>query len=323
MRRNLVIHWGRESPPIGGVTRCIETARRWSEGVGVPSILVDVRKPGSWVSALRKARAARLSIFHISSPRSVGLYRRVAKVLPHHTVAYFHGGTQIPALATLKATDLNVFSSAWATNEAVANALQDVTNRTIQLVSPFSNSAQSPVDGRIVPTAPRKNRGEDSYVVLAALNEGRPAYGIEFLLEVLHTLRARGYPLELRVLVYGRVSPDNPIVHQLQTSEWIHTTCNASPDEVRRLLLQADALVRPTSTDGDSLLVREALEHGVRVIASDVVPRPAGVELAPLDVAAFAFAILNVRSRVSSGRGLGLPLSVAISDLLADESAGV
>ena len=39
----------------------------------------------------------------------------------------------------------------------------------------------------------------------------------------------------------------------------------------------ADILVRPTVTDGDAVSIREALHFGADVIASDVVPRPAGV----------------------------------------------
>jgi glycogen(starch) synthase len=42
-------------------------------------------------------------------------------------------------------------------------------------------------------------------------------------------------------------------------------------------LALADAFVRPTRADGDSLSVREALGLGVRVVASDVGHRPAGV----------------------------------------------
>jgi glycosyltransferase involved in cell wall biosynthesis len=45
------------------------------------------------------------------------------------------------------------------------------------------------------------------------------------------------------------------------------------------LLRRSDLLVRPTTTDGDSLSLREALFVGCRVLASDAVPRPEGVAL--------------------------------------------
>ena len=38
-------------------------------------------------------------------------------------------------------------------------------------------------------------------------------------------------------------------------------------------------MIRATSTDGDSLSVREALDSGVRVLATDCVDRPDGVTL--------------------------------------------
>jgi len=41
------------------------------------------------------------------------------------------------------------------------------------------------------------------------------------------------------------------------------------------LILESDIVVRPTATDGDALTVREALFLGKKIIASDVVSRPA------------------------------------------------
>jgi hypothetical protein len=45
------------------------------------------------------------------------------------------------------------------------------------------------------------------------------------------------------------------------------------------LLSYSDIMIRATATDGDSLSVREALDQGVRVIATDCVDRPDGVLL--------------------------------------------
>jgi glycosyltransferase involved in cell wall biosynthesis len=45
------------------------------------------------------------------------------------------------------------------------------------------------------------------------------------------------------------------------------------------LLQQVDAYLRPTATDGSSVAVLEALSLGLPVIASDIVPRPTGVNL--------------------------------------------
>lgn len=53
--------------------------------------------------------------------------------------------------------------------------------------------------------------------------------------------------------------------------------------EIWPIFKQAPILLRITSTDGDSISVREALQFGSQVIATDVVSRPDGVSLVPLD----------------------------------------
>ena len=53
------------------------------------------------------------------------------------------------------------------------------------------------------------------------------------------------------------------------------------PHSFQRVLDYTDCFIRYTSTDGDSLSIHEALDHGVSVIATDVVARPHGVQLVP------------------------------------------
>lgn len=52
-----------------------------------------------------------------------------------------------------------------------------------------------------------------------------------------------------------------------------------SPHPFYKVLDYVDCFIRYTSTDGDSLSIHESLEHGVTVIATDVVNRPKGVHL--------------------------------------------
>lgn len=52
-----------------------------------------------------------------------------------------------------------------------------------------------------------------------------------------------------------------------------------SPGGFSYLLSQADVYIRATSQDGDAVAVREALQHGMRVICSDCTNRPNGVTL--------------------------------------------
>ncbi|MCC8114769.1 MAG: glycosyltransferase family 4 protein, partial [Bacteroidales bacterium] len=48
-------------------------------------------------------------------------------------------------------------------------------------------------------------------------------------------------------------------------------------DNIAMLWEETDVYIRPTATDGDSVAVREVMDSGATVIASDVCPRPDGV----------------------------------------------
>jgi glycosyltransferase involved in cell wall biosynthesis len=50
------------------------------------------------------------------------------------------------------------------------------------------------------------------------------------------------------------------------------------PDAFNALLAKTHIYVRPTYVDGDSVAVREALANGCRVVASDCIDRPHGVD---------------------------------------------
>jgi len=66
------------------------------------------------------------------------------------------------------------------------------------------------------------------------------------------------------------------------------------------VISRSDLFLRPTTTDGDAVSVREALELGVPVVASDAVPRPDAVVLYRAgDLADF---VAKVREALERGR---------------------
>jgi hypothetical protein len=70
---------------------------------------------------------------------------------------------------------------------------------------------------------------------------------------------------------------------------------------------QADLVVRPTNTDGDSLSIREAIFLNKPIISSDVVKRPDGTILfANRNQAAFENTLLTVLQQEAAG---GMPLA--------------
>ncbi len=96
---------------------------------------------------------------------------------------------------------------------------------------------------------------------------------------------------------------------QVAARDWVRLFFNLPPAKVAAALDGSGLFLRPTSWDGDALILRQALSRGTRVLASDAAPRPAGVELAELDPQAFARAVLDGGVH-SDGRRLGSDTTV-------------
>lgn len=66
------------------------------------------------------------------------------------------------------------------------------------------------------------------------------------------------------------------------------------PHDFTQVILKSHFLIRFTSTDGDSLSIREALFYNKKVIASDVVDRPEGVDLVAFNKLSLTERIRNI-----------------------------
>ena len=108
----------------------------------------------------------------------------------------------------------------------------------------------------------------------------------------------------LRVLAYGRDGADLAALRtRVAGLPWVELTFDSTPGEVHEVLRRTGVFLRPTAWDGDSVVVREALAAGARVVASDTSPRPAGVELSGPGARDLADVVLR-GGRVSDGAGL-------------------
>lgn len=90
-----------------------------------------------------------------------------------------------------------------------------------------------------------KKRGDKVGLVLCLTEDGEKEK-----IEILHQTAAR---LGIDDKIYWQIGPIK---------------------NMKSLWNQTDVYIRPTCTDGDSVAVREALDLGVQVVASDVCPRP-------------------------------------------------
>src|SRR5690606_30076837 len=116
-------------------------------------------------------------------------------------------------------------------------------------------------------------------LLVAALAPGTQ-YGEDVLLEGLRLLASRRPASGCIVYGPGTEAPAfAERVGRLGLTDRILPLGEIEQRDSLAVMRLGDAFVRPTRADGDSISVREALGLGVRVVASDVGNRPAGVAL--------------------------------------------
>jgi glycosyltransferase involved in cell wall biosynthesis len=166
------------------------------------------------------------------------------------------------------------FGAVICVSQAQQGALERSGVSTAEVVSPF-------IDGPLMPEAPwpglLRLRSQAQPLIAVACHPS-PVYGTELALETIKLLRRR-WPLA-KLMLFGP-APDKLNSRLERTTdpardpvEWLG---ELSPSRALAVIRAADVFLRPTGTDGDALTVREALALGVRCVASDAVPRPAGV----------------------------------------------
>ena len=116
------------------------------------------------------------------------------------------------------------------------------------------------------------------------LIDGQDVYGLRILEQLTKNLLPK-FP-NLGLVVYLREGADKDKEHFLGLLEEVqraplkdHLMFYESAGEFCPFFSICDVFLRPTTTDGDSVSVREALYACVPVVASDVIPRPEGCRI--------------------------------------------
>jgi glycosyltransferase involved in cell wall biosynthesis len=212
----------------------------------------------SWLLALAASRARRL-----------GAPRGVLTIHSGSAPAFLRAGGRRRALAAAACAG---FGTVVAVSDEIAGALAQagVPRSRLTVLPPFSPALLEPGEP---PAALAAFRRAHAPVVAALLAPG-PIYGADLLLPAFAALRARSPRAGL--VAFGAATGDGCLSAPgvLGLGEISHAAALA-------VLEAADVFVRPTRADGDSVSVREALALGCRVVASDVVHRPAGCALFP------------------------------------------
>ncbi|MGZ4745575.1 MAG: glycosyltransferase [Oryzihumus sp.] len=319
-----VFQWAQVPGPVGGVTRSVHDLTAGLVDAGATMHQVDTGsapRAARAVPALRARRA--LHLFHITRLWRAIVLAPVFAVLPGRTVVVLHSGSTrrqvecMPAWrARLLGTSLAAYDEIWAVNDEIREVLPERLRDRVVVVSPF-------VPTRVTSTEPVER---DPDLVTVATNSGLAHYNASLAVEAVRLARAERPGLRLWVLAYDQDGPHMAALRrEVEGLDWVEVSMNLSATEVSAALARSAVFLRPTTWDGDSVIVREALAMGARVVASDLVARPVGVELAALDARALADALLN-GGRPSDGAGLAhqsvVDAAVAALALVSQASAG-
>lgn len=101
--------------------------------------------------------------------------------------------------------------------------------------------------------------------------DNEEVYGFFFISKLIPDLRARGYTI---FFLDPSAAYTTEEIDSTQVGNIIHHRASV---DFPHLLSNISIYLRPTSTDGNSVAVLEAMQAGVPVLASDAVPRPDGV----------------------------------------------
>lgn len=299
-----MVQWARHPGPVGGVTRCVEdlTAALRTDGHEVR--YVDTGSPVRAVRALPGLwRRRSLHLFHITRVWRAIVLSPLFWLLPGRTVLVLHSGAvrrQIEAQrfwrAWLLRLSFRAYDQIWAVSADIGAVLPAHLLQRVHVVSPFIPSP-----------ALEASRVREPHLITVATNSGLAHYNAGLAVETVRLLRGEWPDARLWILAYDQ---DGPELARLRESVsdlgWVALSLNLTGAQVAAALARSEVFLRPTDWDGDSVIVREALAVGTRVVASDVSARPAGVELSGLSAPELAAAVARPRRSATVSDGTGL-----------------
>lgn len=286
----LVVQWAQEHGEVGGVRTSHTQLTGRLRGVGHDVSYVDTGSARRAVRSLPSVLPRRaLHLFHITRLWRAILMAPVFAVLRGRTVLVLHSGStgkQVrelgPPARVLLRLALHAYDEIWAVNDEIKRLLPHGLARRGVVVVPFDGTVVAGTD------VIREPHG-----LALATNAGLGQYNAGLGLAAARIVRGRWPDTTLRILAYGYDGPALALLRdQIADQDWVTLTFDLPADEISRVLHRVGCFLRPTSWDGDSVIVREALAAGARVVASDRAPRPRGVELAPLTARGLAHAII-------------------------------
>ena len=261
---------------VGGVTVHVSRLCEALRDKGVPMALCDY-KTLSLPRQIRMIKDSSIVHLHVSNPFLRMFYVVLCRLFSRKSVLTFHGNLgrfgalkNAADLAALRLCDVPVMINEGSWRKSLTYNPRAVL---IPAYIPAGKSEHLPEDiVRIVSSARDSGRKimatNASYMHYS--DSGEEIYGILFLVEYVRN--HDGYMLVVS-------DPSGQYSARFEGKMPENVCFITQKHSFSSLLSYADLMIRATSTDGDSLSVREALDSGIRVLATDCVDRPEGVVL--------------------------------------------
>ena len=261
---------------IGGVTIHVSRLCDALRERKVPMDLCDY-KTLSLKRQMRMIRNSSVAHLHVSNPFLRLFYVLLCRLLSCRSILTFHGNLgrfgavkNAVDLAALRLCNVPVVINEGSWKRALA-----YNEQAVLMPAYIPASTQEPLPDDVMKiVSDARNEGKVVTVTNASYmhysDAGEEIYGILFLAD------------------YFKRHDEYMLIVSDPSGQYSGHFAGRQPENVRfitqkhsfsSLLTVSDLMIRATSTDGDSLSVREALESGVRVLATDCVDRPEGVVL--------------------------------------------
>ncbi len=313
-----IVQLGPVPPPYGGVATNMLAIHRALIERGHESMMIDITnrkasaastevlKPRSAIELLRMLAGLKCDVVHYHIGGGFGiklaLLTLLCGLLPgKRSVVTFHSGgyardaadRAVPHSirgAAFRSVDLLV-----GVNEQILRMFRSFGAREdrIRLILPFE---QPSPDQSLTLEPAIEEFVEKSNPLLLSVGALEPEYGNEALIKAMPQVIDALPDAGLMIIGSGsRETELRDLTAVCPAAASIMLTGNLEHAIVLNLIQGADALLRMTEYDGDSIVVREALYLGTPVIASDNATRPEGVRLVnwPLNPQALTQVILQ------------------------------
>ena len=264
---------GKNRIGMGGVVVHVVRLTDWLDEQGLDYHFYDLSL-FHLSSFVKRIRTSEFGHLHTSSPYLRLLFSIVCKITKTHSICTYHG--DIGRFGVFK-NCCDKLSIKWVDYPVVLNERSLSIARRFNANALMLSAYVPPIKkASLAPDIQEKVRAfRREYRVLFATNasamsydkKGSEIYGIKELVSIVKTLPEIG-------LIISDPSGDYSRYYRDQLPENIYLI--TEPHPFVGVLSYADAFIRNTSTDGDSISIREALDMGVPVIATDVVDRPEG-----------------------------------------------